>query len=57
MEPESAECSQLVLIMLERSACAMGMGCDGYVSRLSQIGVAWHGSGLAMVSPMECVSQ
>ena len=35
----------------------MGMGWDRYVGRSSQIGIAWHGSGLAMLSPMVCVSQ
>ena len=35
----------------------MGMGWDVYCSRSSQIGIVWHGSGLAMLSPMECVSQ
>ena len=35
----------------------MGMGWDCYFGRSSQIVIVWHGSGLAMLSPMVCVSQ
>ena len=33
------------------------MGWDRYFGRSSQIVIVWHGSGLAMLSPMLCVSQ